>query len=263
MSVAEALVTGASSGIGAATARLLAERGARVALLARDRDRLESVRDSLPGEGHLTLPCDLRRADEIARAIATLGDTFDGLDLLVNGAGIGYRARVEELEDDPLEDLVTTNFTALVRVCRDARPLLLRGSNPVVVNIGSVVGRRGIPGQVVYAATKAAVTSLGEGLRIEWAGDGIAVCTLQPGVTDTAFFGNQPNPSGLANPDMERADSAEAVARAVVDLAEHPRPERSLRPKWRAFGVLSAAFPRLADRLIAGRLDEDWQRPKW
>ena len=128
----------------------------------------------------------------------------------MNNAGVGYRARIEELEAEPLERLFATNVLALFHCARCALPLLRRGRRPVVVNVSSVVGRRGIPGQVAYAASKAAVCSMGEGLRLEWAREGIAVCTLEPALTSTGFFGAQPNPAGLPDPDLAGARSGRA-----------------------------------------------------
>jgi NAD(P)-dependent dehydrogenase (short-subunit alcohol dehydrogenase family) len=251
MGARRALVTGASSGIGAATARLLAAEGYRVALLARRQNRLDALCAELPGKGHLVLSCDLTHSSEIDLAVTALGEAFGGLELLVNSAGVGYRARVEEMEPDPLDKLLAVNVRGLLLMCRAALPLLRRGSRPVVVNLSSVVGRRGVPGQAAYCASKAAVTSIGESLRLEWSSEGIAVCTLSPGLTATEFFDVQPNPSGLPDPDMSQAAQPAEVARCVLQLDRAPEPEVSLRAKWRVLGALSAVWPRLADRLVA------------
>jgi len=258
------LVTGASSGIGEAVARLLAEQGYRVALLARRADVLERIRGELPptpSGPHRALACDLVDAAAIERAVAALAEDFGGLDLLVNNAGVGYRARVEELDPATLRSVFDTNVFGLLLMCRAAFPLLRRGARPVVVNIASVVGRRGIPGQVGYAASKAAVCSIGEALRIEWADAGIAVCTLNPALTATGFFANQANPAALPAPDLADASPARDVAREVLALDQRPIPERSLRWKWRLLGVLSVLTPRLADRLLVRRLGGDWRAP--
>ncbi len=257
-----ALVTGASSGIGAATARRLAAEGYRVALLARSPTRLTALASELEGEGHLVLVCDLCQSGEIEAAFQELGQAFGGLDLLVNNAGVGYRALVEELEEGTLGRLFDTNVLAVLLVSRAALPLLVRGRDPVVVNISSVVGRRGIPGQVAYAASKAAVCSIGEGLRVEWAEKGIAVCTLNPALTATGFFEAQHNPSGLADPSLEGAAAAHQVAAEILRLARHPRPERFLRWKWRLLASLSVIAPRLADRLLVRRLGGGWRAPR-
>ena len=262
MSGRRALVTGASSGIGAAVSRVLAAEGYRVALLARRAEALEELRATLAGEGHLAVPCDLTDPASIEVATRAVEASFGGLDLLVNNAGLGYRARVEELEPETLRSVFDTNVSGLLLMCRAALPLLRRGEAPVVVNVASVVGRRGVPGQAAYSASKAAVCSIGEALRVEWAPDRIAVCTLNPALTATGFFDAQANPSGLPHPDLSDAAPAEDVAREVLALDRRPEPERSLRWKWRLLGVLSVLRPRTADRLLVRRLGGDWSAPE-
>lgn len=257
-----AVVTGASSGIGAAVSRLLAERGYRVALLARREDHLQRIARNLPGGGHLVQVCDLTDEDSVRTAYAAVASAFRGVDLLVNNAGIGYRARVEEMETDLVRRVFDTNVVGLLLSCREALPLLKSGDRPVVVNVASVVGRRGIPGQAAYSASKAAVCSIGEALRLEWSPERISVCTLNPALTATGFFEAQPNPAGLPDPDLEGAAGALDVAEQVLGLDADPRPERSLRWKWRVLGMLSVLTPRLADRTLAKRLGGGWQAPK-
>ena len=260
-----ALVTGASSGIGEAVTRVLADAGYRVALLARRRERLDEIASELPVSAtgpHLVLPCDLTDFGAIERAAETLDEAFGGLDLLVNNAGIGYRAKVEDLDPAHLRAVFDTNVFALLLTCKATLPLLKRGVRPVVVNVSSVVGRRGIPGQVGYAASKAAVCSIGEGLRIEWAEHGIAVTTLNPALTATGFFEAQSNPEALPDPDLAEAAPAEDVAREVLRLDESPRPERSLRWKWRMLGILSILTPKMSDRVLARRLGGEWRAPR-
>ncbi|MEM8712364.1 MAG: SDR family oxidoreductase, partial [Planctomycetota bacterium] len=131
----------------------------------------------------------------------------------------------------------------------------------VVVNVSSVVGRRGIPGQAGYSASKAAVCSIGEALRVEWAEDGIAVATLNPALTATGFVEAQANPGALPHPDMDAAAGPGDVAREVLALDRAPVPERSLRWKWRLLGILSILTPRLADRTLVKRLGGGWRAP--
>jgi len=256
------MVTGASSGLGAAMARQLAEAGYRVALLARREDALQEVCRGLSGTGHLVVPCDLTDFASIAAAMARVEQAFGGLDVLVNNAGIGYRALVEELDPEHLRKVFDTNVFGMLLCCQGALPLLRKGLRPVVINVSSVVGRRGIPGQAAYSASKAAASSIGEALRVEWAGEDIAVCTLNPALTATGFFQAQANPSGLPDPDLSRAESAERVAQWVLRLDKKPRREVYLRSKWRWLSVLSVAWPALADRLLVQRLGGGWQRPR-
>lgn len=263
MTARRALITGASSGIGAATARLAAARGYRLALLARDFDSLEAVRRSLPhSEQHLSIAADVADEAAVARAMAAVGQAFGALDLLVNNAGSGYRAPVVELDLAVARRVLDTNVIGVLLCAKHAHALLARGDAPVMVDVASVVGRRSVPGQAVYSASKAAVCSLGEALRIEWARDGIAVCTLNPGLTATGFFGAQVNPRALADPDLSHSASADAVAREVLELDRRPRPEVHLRPKWRWLAALGLFAPRLAERIFVRRIGEAWTAPR-
>lgn len=257
-----ALVTGASSGIGAAAARALAAAGYRIALLARRAEPLEAVRAELAGSGHMCVTCDLQDPAAIRAAADLLQREWGGLELVVANAGVGYRALISELDDELCERVFATNVLAPMRLARDLLPLLKAGDAPVWINVSSVVGRRGIPGQAVYSASKAALSSLSEALRLEWAADDIAVCTLNPALTATGFFEAQPNPGALPDPDLAGAAGPDDVAREILTLAKHPRPERSLRWKWWLLGALTPIFPRLSDRLLASRLGGGWQAPK-
>lgn len=259
-----ALVTGASSGIGAALVRRLAAEGYRVALLARRRERLEALAAQLPRpEAHLVLACDVTDAAALARAVDEAGAAFGGLDLVVANAGIGYRARVAELEPEPLARLVATNLVAPMLLCRAALPHLRRGRRPVLVLVSSVLGRRGYPTQAAYAATKAGVCSLGESLRLEWEREGIAVCTLDPGMTRTEILAAQANPAQLPDPDLARAAAPEDVARTVLELDRRPRAEVYGKKRWRWIAALSVIAPSWGDRVLrwragAGRESEGW-----
>ena len=258
-----ALVTGASSGIGEATARLLAQQGYRVALLARRESELERVRASLSHpERHVCVPCDLRDSAALIRAAAVVGERFGALDLLVQNAGHGYLARVEESRSDVLRSLVETNVVAVLDLARESLPLLRRGERPVMVLVSSIVARRGIPGQVAYAASKAALNSIGEGLRIEWASESVAVSLLDVGLTRTPFFATQPNPSGLPGPDVSGAESPERVAAEILALDRRPQPERWMSWKWRALSLVGLIAPRLSDRLLVRRMGGGWRTPE-
>lgn len=256
-----ALITGASSGIGAAIARVLADQGYRLALLARREQQLAELASELRARSdvpHLVLPCDLRRELDLEASFKRLTQVFGRLDLLVNNAGIGLRARIEESEPEHLRALFDTNVIAPMLACRAALPLLRKSERAVVINIASVVGRRGIPGQAAYCASKAALVSLGEALRVEWTREHIEVCTLNPGLTATGFFEAQVNPSHLAAPDLTRSDGPAQVARVVLELDRHPRPEVSLRRKWHVLALLSLIAPRWSDRLLARRIGGVW-----
>ncbi|HTF89191.1 MAG TPA: SDR family oxidoreductase [Planctomycetota bacterium] len=258
-----ALITGASSGIGEAVARMAADAGYRVAIAARRGEELDRVRRSLArSEEHLGLVCDVSDEASVAQAFRQVGEAFGRLDLLVNNAGSGYRARVEDLDVAVARRVLDTNVIGILLCAKHALPWLKRGRESVVVNISSVVGRRAVPGQALYSASKAAVCSIGEALRIEWAGHDIAVCTLNPGLTSTGFFAAQVNPEKLADPALATAASAREVARAVLELDRAPRPEVFLRPKWRWLAALSMLAPRRAESIFVRRIGESWRVPR-
>lgn len=254
------LITGASSGIGRATAELLAREGHALALIARRQQRLEELCSSLPANrpAHLALGADLAEPAELERAFKAAAKHLGGLDLVVLNAGIGYRARVEDLEPEPLRRLLSTNVEAVLLGAKEALPHLMAGRRPHLILVSSVVGRRGMPTMAAYSASKAAVCSIGESLRIEWRHLGIQVSVLNPGTTATEIFAVQHNPKGLKNPDLSAADAPEAVAAEILALDRHPQPERFLRWKWRYLAALGLVAPRLADRLFASR---DWMPP--
>jgi short-subunit dehydrogenase len=131
-----------------------------------------------------------------------------------------------------------------------------------MVLVSSIVARRGIPGQVAYAASKAALNSIGEGLRIEWASESVAVSLLDVGLTRTPFFATQPNPSALSGPDVSGADAPEHVAAEILALDRRPQPERWMSWKWRALSLAGLLAPRLSDRLLVRRMGGGWRTPE-
>jgi NADP-dependent 3-hydroxy acid dehydrogenase YdfG len=183
-----ALITGASSGIGAATAEALIEAGWRVIATGRRVDRLAALRDAL---GEALIPLRLDVADE--RSVATLLDRLPGdarlIDALVNNAGhdVGGRARFDQGTLADWEAIIATNLTGLVRVCHAIVPGMIARKRGHVVNIGSVVGRQGYAGGALYAASKFAVRGFTESLRKDFKGTGVRVSEVAPGLTRTEF----------------------------------------------------------------------------
>jgi NADP-dependent 3-hydroxy acid dehydrogenase YdfG len=176
-----ALVTGASSGIGAATARALAGAGARVILAARRVERLESIAAECPGSRVLEL--DVRDADAVRAALEG-----EALDLVLCNAGLAL-GREPLDEGDPAEwrTVVDTNVLGVLNVLRPVLPgMVARGRGDVVL-LGSVAGRQVYPGGGVYCATKHAVRAIYEGLRLDLAGKGLRFTTVDPGMVETEF----------------------------------------------------------------------------
>jgi 3-hydroxy acid dehydrogenase / malonic semialdehyde reductase len=182
-----AVVTGASSGIGAETARALANAGARLALGARRVERLEELMASLPGEGHISAPLDVTDAASCASFVESAVSAFHEIDILVNNAGLALgRTSVEESNDEDDRQMFETNVLGLVRMTRLVLPHMEDGRGHIV-NLGSWAGREAYPQGGMYVGSKTAVLALTRVMRRELVGR-IKVSTVDPGmVGDTEF----------------------------------------------------------------------------
>ena len=182
-----AIVTGASSGIGAATAHALAAHGARLALGARRVERLEELASMLPGEGHVFAPLDVTDPGSCASFVDSAVNAFHEIDILINNAGLALgRTSVEEGSDDDDRQMFETNVLGLVRMTRLVLPHMEDGRGHIV-NLGSWAGREAYAGGGSYVASKFAVRGLTEVMRRELVGR-IRITTVDPGmVGDTEF----------------------------------------------------------------------------
>ena len=185
------LVTGASSGIGAACARAFAGEGARLVLAARRRERLAEVAaeaERRGAAGVLTVALDVRAADEVEAAIAGLPDAYCAIDVLVNNAGLSRGLDpLHEGRRDDWEEMIDTNVKGLLWVDRAVVPGMVRRGRGTVVHIGSIAGHQVYPAGNVYCATKHAVRALGDGLRLDLVGTGVRVISIDPGLVETEF----------------------------------------------------------------------------
>ncbi len=181
------LVTGASSGIGRATARLFSEQGARVIIAARRQDRLEELAAELKTES-LVLPLNIRDRAEVEQAIASLPQGWSAIDILVNNAGLSRGLwKLHEGQPDGWEDMIDTNIKGLLWVSRAVIPGMLERGGGHVINIGSIAGHEVYPGGNVYCATKHAVNALTKGMRLDLVGTPVRVTTVDPGLVETEF----------------------------------------------------------------------------
>ncbi len=215
-----ALVTGASRGIGAATARALAGRGARVVAVARTATALEALAAEL-GHGALALPADLTRADECARVVQATRLALRGEpDILVHAAGSFPLAVVEATEDRAIDTALQLNVAAPLRLTRAFLAGMRSRGSGHVVTIGSVADRAVFPANATYAASKHAVRAMHETLRAESRGSGVRATLVSPAATDTALWDDH-DPDGSAHlPSraemLHAADVADAVVWAVT-----------------------------------------------
>ncbi len=218
-------ITGAGSGIGAATAELLAERGARVVLAGRRADRLEEVASTIGGDVAWAVT-DVRRRADLKALVALARDRFGRLDVLVSNAGVATVAPLEDLTDEQLDDMVDVNLKGVLYGITAALPVFREQGSGHFVQTVSTSGLRIVAGQTVYAGVKNAVRTISEGLRQE-VGETIRVTAVSPGMTRTDFAGDRPptgNPAALATWQQVQkiAVSPEAIARAVAFAIEQP-----------------------------------------
>ena len=219
------LVTGATSGIGAACAKAFSEAGSRVVAVGRRSDRLEQLATDLPGEVH-TVTLDVRDREAVEQAFADLPGDWQEIDLLLNNAGLAVGK--EGLQDGDLSawlQMVETNVIGLLQVTAQILPRMAARGSGHIVNIGSIAGRETYPGGTIYCATKAAVDRITKGMRMDVLGTGLRVSTVDPGMVQTEF--NSVRYRG----DTDRADqhyegltplSPDDVADAVVWVATRP-----------------------------------------
>jgi NAD(P)-dependent dehydrogenase (short-subunit alcohol dehydrogenase family) len=217
-----ALVTGATGGLGAAVARAFAREGARVALVARDRAKLEALRAEL-GEGAAAAPADVASADEAASAVAEAAAALAGLDTVVNAAAIDTSWKpVGELPVEEWDRAVAVNLSGTFYVCRAALPLLERDGG-AIVNLTSVAGLRAWEEDAAYNASKAGVELLTRTIAVEYGPRGVRANCLAPGVIDAGMtdviVDAGERAALVAKHPLGRMGVAEEVAEAAVWLA--------------------------------------------
>jgi 3-hydroxy acid dehydrogenase / malonic semialdehyde reductase len=184
-------VTGASSGIGRATAAAFAAEGSHLILSARRGDRISELSDELRqrhGIDVLAFALDVRDADAVAAAVKDLPERWQPIDILVNNAGLSRGLdKIHEANIQDWEEMIDTNVKGLLYVTRAILPGMVSRGRGHVVNIGSVAGRDAYPGGNVYSATKSAVAMLARGMRMDLLGAGVRVTNIEPGMVETEF----------------------------------------------------------------------------
>jgi NADP-dependent 3-hydroxy acid dehydrogenase YdfG len=219
-------ITGASSGIGAAAALLLAERGAAVVLAARRTDRLADLEARIVAAGSsvASVRTDVRRREDLAALVALARERFGRLDVLVGNAGIGLVSPLDDLRVDDWDEMIDVNVKGVLYGIAAALPVFREQGGGHFVHTLSTAGLRVVPDQAVYAGTKNAVRAISEGLRQE-AGDTIRVTTISPGFVWTDFADRTPNPTVRARLMERRSQVAippAAIARAIAYAIEEP-----------------------------------------
>lgn len=257
------VITGASSGIGAEVARALAREKARLVISARRMDKLEKVAEECRelGSETIALACDVSKRADVDTLVAAAVEKFGRLDVMIANAGYGFLAKIHETTEQQFDDIVATNVKGTWYAMQAAAAVMLKqlpderrpqkAARGHIIAISSGAGRRGLPLYGVYAMTKAAQLSLAEAMRVEMRGQGVYCSTVHPLTTATEFFDVASSKSRLRSTGLGHAQGADVVARKIVRLIKHPKPELwpVLGSKWML--AFAAAFPRFADWAMA------------
>jgi short-subunit dehydrogenase len=240
------LVTGASSGIGAATALALAAAGAQLIVTGRDEDRLKAV---AARTGATAVRADLAQPDAVERLTGSALHVHGRIDLLICNAGAGWAGPISEMPAATAAELTAVNLLAPVQLARLLLPGMTARRAGHLVFVSSIAGATGVRYEAVYAATKAGLNSLAESLRYELTGTGVGVSVVLPGAVDTPFFSRRGRPYERRWPAPIASDQ---VARAIISAVSQHRAEVYV-PAWLRFPAwLHGAAPG-AYRLLAGR----------
>jgi NADP-dependent 3-hydroxy acid dehydrogenase YdfG len=255
-----AIVTGASRGIGRATALELAKNGARIVLAARDKSALEQVADDIRALRRevLVVPTDVADQDQVDTMVNETISYWGGVDILVSNAGVYYHATIHELTAALMEKSIKVNFLSHVYAVMAVLPHMMKQSEGHIIFVSSMASKRGVPTDVPYAPAKYALTGFGETIRQELYGTGVNVSTIMPGRVDSDFVKELEFP--WVTPKMPPEWVSRAIVKAIIDeQAEVTVLHFQTRILHYANTILKELAPRLADR-IAGILHlEGWK----
>lgn len=240
------LITGASSGIGAAAADAMAAAGSTPVLVGRDTDRLNAAAGRTGGHA---IHADLATDDGPAGAVARALDVAGRVDVLVNNAGIGWAGPLADMTGDQTARLIALNLVAPLQLTRLLVPGMAERGRGHIVNVTSIAGATGVADEAVYSATKAGLTTFADAVRLDLSGSGVGVSVVVPGVVDTPFFTARGQPYRRRWP---RPVPPQRVADAIVTAVRQERAEIFV-PRWmrlpaRLHGGLPAAYRALASR---------------
>lgn len=248
------ILTGATQGIGRATARTLVQAGCFLALAARTREPLDALAAELNtgSPQAVAIPTDMGDTAQAANLVRVTIETFGRLDVVINNAALGVRDEVVDLAETQARRVMDVNYFGPVALIQAAIPhLKANRDGGLIINVSSIVGRRAMPGIAGYCASKAALEKMAESLRLELKRDNIRVSTVYPGVTATRFNdhslgGSQSGRGRLAGVPSER------VAQTILRTIRHERRDVFVTLFDQAFVTASALWPWLMDQLLSG-----------
>lgn len=251
------LITGASSGVGAAAARAFAGEGARVVLAARNAEPLERVATAVGG---LAVAADVSHPGECRNLVAKAVEAYGGIDVLVNNAACNFRGPLETIPDTDLAALIDTNLRAPILLTRLVLPHMRAEGRGAVVNVASIAGQLPVPHEATYSASKFGLRAFTLALAEELSGSGITISAVSPGPVATGFILDDPEQV----PDLvfsQPMSTPEDVAALILRCAADGRVERSLPTSTHILATLGYLWPRLP-RLVRPWMERKGRRVK-
>jgi short-subunit dehydrogenase len=239
------LITGASSGIGRALAGEFARQGARIALVARNTEKLKAVAQSLPGE-HWVLPADVTQPAAVQRAVAAVGR----IDVLVNNAGIGHCATVADTSLEEFRAVFDTNVFGVLHFLQAVVPGMIERRSGLIIQISSLNGFCAVPLAGAYCASKFALEAMSQSLRLELHRHHVRVLVVRPGVTNTEFFDRAKHFREINPFPLRHVMPADVAAAKIVRAAARGRRELVLTAEGKALWWLKKLSPALTDRIL-------------
>jgi NAD(P)-dependent dehydrogenase (short-subunit alcohol dehydrogenase family) len=248
-----AVITGATSGIGRETALEFARAGANVVIAGRREERLRQLVEEIEStRGHaLGVVTDVSDRQQVDHLIQTAVARFGRIDTLVNNAGVAFAGRFDQMTLDDFRRVLDVNFWGAVYASRAAvTGMLEQRGGGVIINVSSIFGKRGVPFQTAYCASKFALAGFSEALRAEVMSNGIDVSTIFPGAVETEIFDSAANETGMKVPAFVPKFPAKAMARIIVQTARFPRPEVVMALDAQAINFISRLAPGFVDLVL-------------
>jgi len=247
------IITGASMGIGAATARAFAQAGAKVVLAARSGDLLTALAREIGEERALAVPTDVTKRAQVDTLMRRAVEKFGRIDILVNNAGVGMAGAIATLNPANFEKIFATNVLGPVYAMQAAAPYLRQNGGGIILNVSSMVSKLPIPMIGSYRATKSALNMLSENARMELARDNIRVIIVYPNITASNFYKNTldaRNAGQMSFDQHRRAQSSEFVAQKIVEGARREPREVFMSGGNRMFAFIAGLFPARFEKML-------------
>ena len=259
------IVTGASSGIGLATAKLFASMNAKVVMAARSIDKLEAIKDDMPEPANvLCVKTDVSVEEDCKNLIQQTVEHFGGIDILVNNAGISMRAMFRDLDLDVIRRLMDTNFWGTVYCTKYVLPYILERKGSII-GVISTAGHIGLPGRTGYSASKFAIRGFLNTLRVEHRYDGLHVMVFAPGFTasnirNVALLADG-SPQGMTPRNENKMMSAEKVAKRMAFGLRHRKNEMILTPIGKMTKFFNFVLPKFVERVEYNMMAKEPESP--